>query len=251
MSNFAECVFDVIISDDDAIEIWREERLFRYRNLAGGLTIPEAFAAAMIRARWFPAGTTIRRVTNLQTLPLAPLVVAFSGLDWHRAAKDGGRLEHSKQGANHAVLAVGDVDSTIWVENSHGASWGQNGFGYMSHAIFARFVSQIWQIILPGAPRTLDDSARQQLAPLVEQLRDQVTSLARNLRILGYTLPGDGRTIMADIIRRSLAGQLSAQQQDARRDVTDVYLILQGSGITDAQVNAVWAYINTATQEQP
>jgi len=71
-----------------------------------------------------------------------------------------------------------------------------------------------------------------------------VRSIARNLDILGYQLPGDSRTIMADIIRRSMAGQLTPAQNDARRDVTDVYLILSGSGITDAQINAVWDVIN-------
>ena len=249
IANWCECMLGADISDDDAIEVWRAERQFRYRDLAGGLTVPEAFAAAMIRARWMPSGTTIRRVGDLTTLPLAPLVATFDGLDW--AIQPGTcLLSRLSPGSKHAALVVGFIAGVAWIENSHGQQWGENGFACMDHDTFRRHATQIWQIIMPGAPRTIQEIEQGRLAALADQIRDQVTSLTRNLRILGYSLPGDGRIIMTDVIRRSLAGQLTPPQQDARRDVTDVYLILQGSGITDAQINAVWAYINTA-QEQP
>lgn len=243
IANWVECMLGQPISDEAAIETWRQERLWRYRDEAGGLQVTEAFAAAMIRSRWLPHGTSLRRVANLDTLPLAPLVVCISGLDWALPAGTiiiGGMAVDS----NHCVLAVSDIEGHIWVENSHGPKWGQNGFACMTHETFARHCVQIWQIILPDAPRTLADAQQAQVAALAAQISDQVRSLARNLATLGYTLPGDGRTIMADVIRRSMAGQLTDQQNDARRDVTDVYLILLGSGITDAQINVVWNVIS-------
>jgi hypothetical protein len=244
LANWVEAMTGRQISDESAIETWRQERVWRYRDTDGGLQVTEAFAAAMIRARWLPHGTSLRRVPNLDTLPLAPLVVCISGLSW-ALAPGHVLLSKTAEDSNHCVLAVGDIEGHIWVENSHGKRWGQDGFGCMSHATFARHCEQVWQIILPAAPATLGELQQSRLAVLVEQIGDQVRSLARNLAVLGYRLPGDGRTIMADIIRRSLAGQLTDAQQDARRDVTDVYLILTGSGITDAQINAAWAYIQT------
>ncbi len=243
VANWAECMTGQPIPDEQAINVWRTERMFRYRNPDGGLQVTEAFAGAMIRTRWLPHGTSLRRVANLDTLPLAPLVVCISGLDW---ALPPGRimLGGIATDSNHAVLAVADIEGHIWIENSHGPRWGQNGFACMSHATFARHCVQVWQLILPNAPRTLADAQQAQVAALAAQITDQVRSLARNLATLGYTLPGDGRTIMSDVIRRSLAGQLTDAQQDARRDVTDVYLLLTISGITDAQINAVWVHIN-------
>jgi hypothetical protein len=243
LANWVECMTGNPITDAEAIECWRAERQFRYGNLDGGLQITEAFAAAMIRTRWLPHGTTIRRVSNLDTLPLAPLVAAISGLDW-AIKPDTGLVSRAKPGTNHAVLAAADIEEEIWIENSHGPRWGENGFGRMTHDTFARHCVQIWQIILPGAAATIDEQATRQAEELAGQIGDKVRSIARNLDILGYQLPGDSRTIMADIIRRSMAGQLTPAQNDARRDVTDVYLILSGSGITDAQINAVWDVIN-------
>ena len=242
LANWAECMLGLPIMDSYAVSVWREERQFRYGNPDGGLQVTEAFAGAMIRSAWFPRGTTLRRVSNLDTLPLAPLVAAISGLDW--AIKPGtSLLGHAKPGTNHAVLVVADTGGEIWIENSHGPAWGDNGFGRMSHDTFARHCAQLWQIILPGAPATLAEVTARAAEALASQIGDQVRSIARNLQILGYSLPGDGRTIMADVIRRSMSGQLTPAQNDARRDVTDVYLILMGSGITDAQINAVWGVI--------
>lgn len=39
ISNWAECMLNTPIKDSDAIDIWRDERQFRYGNTAGGLQI--------------------------------------------------------------------------------------------------------------------------------------------------------------------------------------------------------------------
>lgn len=242
IANYAECMLGKPIDDTEAIEVWRAEREFRYRDLAGGLTVTEAFAGAMIRGRWLPLGTTLRRVANLNTLPLAPLVVAFAGLDW--SIEFGTSvLSRVQPDTRHTVLAIADKRAYIWIENSHGDRWGQSGFASMTHDTFARHAVQIWQIILPGQAATMSEQSNRQAEALASQIGDQVRSIARHLKTLGYSLPGDGRVIMADVIRRSMAGQLTPEQQDARRDVTDVYLIFMGSGVTDAQINAVWEVV--------
>jgi len=244
IANYAECMTGTPIEDAEVIEVWRAERQFRYGNLNGGLQVTEAFAGAMIRARWLPHGTMLRRVSSLETLPLAPLVAGFCGLDW--ALPPGtSLLAKVNPATNHAVLAVADIAGDIWAENSHGPRWGANGFGRMTHVTAASHCIQLWQIILPGADTTLAEQAARQAEALASQIGDQVRSIARHLKTLGYSLPGDGRVIMADVIRRSMAGQLTDAQQDARRDATDVYLILMGAGVTDAQINAVWEVIQS------
>jgi len=146
--NWIECVLDTPVDDAATIELWRAERQFRYGNLNGGLTVPEAFAAATIRTTLLPAGTSLRRTTNLNTLPLAPLVVCLSGLDWS-IPPGTSLLSKVSPETDHAVLAVADLAGYVWIENSHGPRWGANGFGCMPRATFARHCTQIWQIVPP------------------------------------------------------------------------------------------------------
>ena len=246
IANWVECMLGTAIDDEAAINLWREERQFRYRDLAGGLTVPEAFAAAMIRGRWLPGGTSLRRVTSLDTLPLAPLVVGFHDVEW-QLQPGSTRISLARKGTYHAVLAVTDLAGSIWIENSHGPAWGENGFANMSHAAFAATAAQIWQIILPATPATLSEASRQQMLSLAESIGTEVTSIARNLQTLGYSLPGNGRLIMSDIMRRSMIGELNAAQEKAKGNLADVYMMLVGGGVTDAAINAVWAVIKPTT----
>lgn len=242
IANWAECMLGAAISNEEAIDVWRAERQMRYGNLSGGLTITEAFAGAMIRGKWMPQGTTLRRVSNIESLPLAPLVAGIVNIDW-QAASSTGMLSKTQSGTHHASLIAGHMRGMIIIENSHGPEWGQSGFAVMPEPLFPRHCNQLWQIILPGAPATLSEQAAQAAGRLSEQIGDQVKSIGRNLETLGYSLPGDGRLIMADIIQRSMTGQLTSDQERAKSNLADVYLLLMGSGITDEQINAVWELI--------
>lgn len=241
VANWVECVLGRVLSDKETLGTWLDFRRFRYGDDSGGLSITEAFFAA-VRAGWLPAGCTIRRVSDLETIALAPLVLGVSGLSW--SIEPGtARLSRISPEDNHACLAVGDIAADIHVENSHGIRWGINGFGVMSHDVFRRHVTQIWQIILPGAPTTLDEAARRQTAKLAESIGTEVTSIARNLQTLGYSLPGNGRLIMGDIMRRSMLGELNPAQEKAKGNLADVYMMLIGGGISDAAINSVWDMI--------
>ena len=165
IANWVECMLGTPISDAAALNVWREERMFRHHNLAGGLQITEAFTAVMVRTSWLPPTTTLRRVSNLETLPLAPLVVGFEDVDW--ALKPGTTLlSRNAPFTHHAALAVSDIKGEVWVENSYGPKWGENGFARMTHGFFSGHAEQIWQIILPGASVTLDEAARKYAAEL-------------------------------------------------------------------------------------
>jgi hypothetical protein len=242
VANWVECMLGTHISDAETIECWRAERMFRYGHTNGGLQITEAFAAAMLRGKWLPPGTSLRRVSNLGSLPLAPLLTGIGGLDW-TLPRGNHCLGRISSGTYHAVLVVADIAGAIWVENSHGQTWGRDGFALMPHDTFAQHALQVWQIILPGAPTTEEEAARQMAIALATSIGDHVRSIARNLAILGYSLPGNGGDIMTDLMRRSMDGQLNPSQNEAKRDLADVYLLLRGGGITDAKINAVWEVI--------
>lgn len=240
VANWVECMTGFPISNEAAIALWDGARTLR-RDDAPGLQITEAFAAAY-RSGWLLPGTQIRRVSNLQTLSLAPLVIGVAGLDWS-IPPGTSRLGRVDPGTNHAVLAIADKAGDIWIENSHGERWGHHGFGCMSHDVFRRHATQIWQIISPDAPTTEEEAARKLAIELAKNIGTQVRSIARNLAILGYSLPANGGDIMTDVLRRSMEGTLSAVQNEAKRDLADVYLLLRGGGVTDAKINAVWEVI--------
>ncbi len=247
VANWVECVTGKLISDTEAIGAWLDHRRLRYGDSTGGLSITEAFFVAM-RSGWIPAGSALRRVSDLQTLALAPLVLGVSGLSWD-IEPGTSRLSRISPATNHSCLAVADIAGDIWIENSHGLRWGANGFGVMSHDAFRRHVTQIWQIILPGAPGTLDEAAHQRALSLAETIGTEVLSIARNLQILGYGLPANGRLLMGDIMRRSMLGELSDVQEKAKGNLADVYMMLIGGGVTDAHINAVWDVIKPKKKE--
>ncbi len=240
IANWVECMTGLPISNEASIAVWDGARILR-RDGGSALAITEAFAAAY-RAGWLLPGTQIRRVANLQPLSLAPLVIGVAGLDWS-IPPGTYRLNRVDPGTNHAVLAIADKTGDIWIENSHGERWGHHGFGCMSHDVFRRHVTQIWQIIPPDAPTTEEEDARKQAGEAAKSIGTQVRSIARNLAILGYSLPGNGGGIMTDVLRRSMEGTLSPLQNEAKRDLADVYLLLRGGGVTDAKINAVWEVI--------
>ena len=90
--------------------------------------------------------------------------------------------------------------------------------------------------------------AAQQTAELHEayqQIGASVTAIRAFLVALnlGYDLPCDSATVMADLTTKALTGQLTAAQRDAKNDLADLYLMLRGSGVTDSQIAAMWDYI--------
>jgi len=246
IANWVEAMYGRLISDQDAIDAWYKERMFRYRDAYGGLQITEAFAAAY-NAGWLLRGTQIRRVSSLQTLSLAPIVAAYTGIQWK--ADHAGRISDGPGTGNHAVLIVGHIANRIWIENSHSSKWGADGFGWMVEQYHVEKCVQLCQVIEPGAPTTEQEAARKAAASLAQLIGDHVTSISRNLAILGYILPASGGDVITDVMRRSMAGELSAAQNEAKRDLADAYLILRGQGVTDAQINAVWEVINNKNKE--
>ena len=95
--------------------------------------------------------------------------------------------------------------------------------------------------------------AAQQTAELHEayqQIGASVTAIRALLVALnlGYDLPCDSATVLAELTTKALTGQLTAAQRDAKNDLADLYLMLRGSGVTDSQIAAMWEYIKAGGQ---
>jgi hypothetical protein len=90
------------------------------------------------------------------------------------------------------------------------------------------------------------EQAARQAAELHEAYRQigvSVTAIRTLLVSLGYDLPCDSTTVISELTHKALTGQLSVTQRDAKNDLADLYLMLRGAGVTDAQIASVWAYI--------
>ena len=77
--------------------------------------------------------------------------------------------------------------------------------------------------------------ANEAFGPMVEELRT-------NLVELGYDLPCDSATVTDELLQRSRAGELTAEQERAKGDLADLYIMLGGKGVDDDTIEAVWAY---------
>ena len=248
IASWAECMFQTQIADQVCIDAYTSIGEQRYGlGYDGGLSIPVAMMAAY-RVGIIPSSYSLRRVPDIASLPLAPIIAEYETTrGWDRPNK-AGCIDHTdnRPAGLHAVLIVahGNVMSAdqrvVWVENSWGASWGWNGFGQMTEAYHTTHIRALWQIMVPGRPTTMREYEQRQLEGLTESIRDYVRSIVHNLGILGYSMPVDSSMVMADIVRRSLAGYLTDMEQLAQSRLADAWLILRQRGVTDEDIIAVW-----------
>ncbi len=248
MANWVECMTGKAISDDQAILTWHNDRMRRHGNVDGGMSIPESFFAAY-SAGWFPRHTELRRVYDLSTLALAPIIATYSiTKGWKNCA---GRMIDETDDiiiGQHAVLLVDchqiQNQHIIGIENSWSADWAENGFGYMTEEFHTRYCSSLWQIIVAGKPATIQEATAAQMRMLAAKIGNYVSALRANLVTLGYDLPCESAYVLADIVQRSTAGILTNDQERAKGNLADVWMILRAEGVTDQMIIGVWDVIN-------
>ena len=159
IASWVEVMFQRPIDDSSCISAYREERRRRYGGGDDGLTIPEAFFAA-VTAGIVPSGCYCRRVPDLAALPLAPLVAVYRSTRGWYTPNAAGCVDHTDEAAPgfHAVLLVahGQIRAgspsasshkVIWIENSWGRDWGYMGFGVMTEAYHRAHLDSLWQIV--------------------------------------------------------------------------------------------------------
>ena len=228
------------INDADVLASYEREIIFRRRP--AGLTVPEGFFAANA-AGWVPTGTTIRRTHDLSRLAYGPIIATYEMRYNSRKTANDGIIDNTGaiQG-RHTMLIIGWDGEHVVLANSWGPDWGDRGIGRMPLEIHDRSVLEMWQVVVPGQPSTPAEAAKAASEAIPDDLADQVAAVQRNLIALGYKgLPTSATIIMPDIIRRSMAGDLTPDQERAKSNLAHVYVMLLLQGINDAQINAVHA----------
>jgi hypothetical protein len=228
------------IPADDIQAAYEQERDFRGRE--AGLTIPEAFFAAY-RAHWLPAGATIRRTSELSRIAYGPMLVSYRvRSNFQHTGQDGIIDDTGASLGTHTMLLIGWDGEYVILLNSFGTAWGDGGIGRMRLADHQAALIEMWQIVVPGQPSNPQEAAKAAADAIPDTLADQVAAVHRNLQVLGYDgLPTTATVIMPDIIQRSMAGELTEEQERAKSNLAHVYTMLLLQGIADEQINAVHA----------
>lgn len=128
--------------DGDAI--WRHAREMFWKNLSGGLYMPQAFLAAVDMGFLVGEYKIISVSEVMKLLPTRPVCVMLSITDnWYSPKKQNGFIkEGGKLVGNHFVTMVGATiqDGVEYVHflNSWGYKWGFNGIATLSYEHFLR-----------------------------------------------------------------------------------------------------------------
>ncbi len=72
---------------------------------------------------------------------------------------------------------------------------------------------------------------------------DLVMAIQGNLMTLGYTLPCDSAKVLSELTAKSLARELSDDQQTAKTDLGLLYSTLRNKKVTDEDIADLFAYI--------
>ena len=86
-------------------------------------------------------------------------------------------------------------------------------------------------------------AAAARIAGLAEAYGGAIVGLSMALDVLDYEMPCDSRMVLADLIGREMRGELTQAQHNAKAPLAALYLMLQGAGITDADIAAVKAVL--------
>jgi hypothetical protein len=84
---------------------------------------------------------------------------------------------------------------------------------------------------------------KDRIAGLAAAYGQAVTALAGYLALVGWSIPCDSSLVMADLIARAAADTLDEKQRDAKSNVADLYLLLRGAGVTNADIAAIWEVV--------
>jgi hypothetical protein len=234
--------------DNEAVLAAYETEI-QFRSRSTGLTVPEAFFAAH-RAGWLPPGTTLRRTHDLTRIVYGPIIACYQlRYNSQSATPDGTFINTGSVLGRHTVAIIGWDGEHIVFANSWGSHWGDNGLGRMTPEQHNDAILEMYQIVVPGHPSTPAEAAKASSEAVPPELADQIVAVQRNLQALGYPgLPTTATIIMPDIIRRSMAGDLTPEQERAKSNLAHIYTMLLLQGLDDAQINAVHAAKSGGTQ---
>lgn len=67
-----------------------------------------------------------------------------------------------------------------------------------------------------------------------------VSALRMYLVIVGWDIPCEAAQVTVDLVQRAVSDTLTAEQVRAQGAIADLYTILQGAGVSNADIAAIW-----------
>ena len=81
------------------------------------------------------------------------------------------------------------------------------------------------------------------IADLAGTYGTKVTALSALLGVVGWEIPCNPAEVDADLISRSMAGTLTPEQQQAKGDIADIYMMLQGQSVSNEDIADIKAFV--------
>jgi hypothetical protein len=127
-----------------------------------------------------------------------------------------------------AVAAPDNVDERFWV-------WDGDGFSALPQA-------EIDAILAADAQAAID-AEQARVAALAQSYGGIVAALRHYLVVVGWDIPCDAAQVTADLMARSIADTLTDDQVRAQGNIADLYILLQGQSVSNADIAAIWEAI--------
>jgi hypothetical protein len=83
------------------------------------------------------------------------------------------------------------------------------------------------------------------IADLAGTYGTTVMALSALLAVVGWTIPCDAGLVTADLISRSMAGSLTPDQQQAKGDIADIYMMLQGQSVSNEDISDIKVFMES------
>ena len=154
IANWIQIMGGPVIPDVMIIDAWQRARMRFYGNTNGGLTVPQAWHAALTEG-WLEPRQNARHVHHdISHLAKTPLLGCYEITDGWYHPNDAGCIRHTDTRivGYHLVLIiehgrVGDAPNRIiWIQNSWGLNWGHKGCGQITEEYHRRHCKEIWKI---------------------------------------------------------------------------------------------------------
>jgi hypothetical protein len=87
------------------------------------------------------------------------------------------------------------------------------------------------------------DAEQARVASLAQSYGGIVAALRHYLVVVGWDIPCDATQVTADLMMRSIADTLTDDQVRAQGNIADLYILLQGQSVSNADIAAIWEAI--------
>jgi len=152
IANWIEIMGGDTIPDDAIIAAWQRARMRAYGNLNGGLTVPQAYGAAL-KEGWLKPDHALVPDRHMASFEKAPLLGCYEITEGWYHPNEAGCIRHTDTQVvgYHLVLIVergrvGEGDTIIWIQNSWSLNWGYKGCGQITEDYHRKHCKEIWQI---------------------------------------------------------------------------------------------------------